>query len=131
MLDGENLLSEGGETSGSQWVKREGTKGLPERNWNKGRGDSGDSSNVPAQRTAQKGEGLSRKLYGQKGNDSKGSDSAVVDKELFSSITPYAPTREEADGRRFLEALKNGDQKTARELLNIKAKSKGYEPVTR
>ena len=125
----EDLLSESGETSGKTGIKREGIEGLPERTGNKGRGDSGDSSNVPSRRTAQKGEGYSRKLYGQKGIDSKRSDSEVMVNELFSAITPYAPAREEADGRRFLEALKNGDKKTARELLNIKAKSKGYEPI--
>ncbi|MBQ3593167.1 MAG: hypothetical protein II982_02265, partial [Clostridia bacterium] len=121
----ENDELTGGKTNGKTDSNSGRTYGISERTGNQGRGDREDNKNLSFRGATSENAGNNSGNDRRWKNTQTSSGGNVAD-YMEGRNTTSGRSGGGTDGRRYLDAVINGDEKTARELLDKKAKEKGY-----
>lgn len=128
-IGGEYRLSESGEKYGQTGDNRKGTERIPERVGNQGRGDTSNPENLSNGNSKREIQNPNGNLDEKIRRTTKGSSVESVEGVALSTVGEETSGRTRTNGERFLVALRNGDEETARTLLNEQAIKNGFVPA--
>lgn len=108
---------------------RKRTERLPEEFGNQRRRNSGNSENLSNGNPTGEIQSSGGKVDGEERRTTQGSSMESVEVVASTSDSAFSHGRTRTDGERFLVALRDGDEETARILLNGQAVKNGFVPA--
>ncbi len=125
-----NNLTRDGVSDGQTGHNRKGIDRISERVGDQGRRDSSDPENLSDGNSKRSVQSTGRKVDREKRGAAQGSSMESVEVVTPTTNTEETPGGDRTNGERFLVALRNGDEETARTLLNGQAVKNGFVPAS-